>query len=111
MKNILLLLAIFTLPLGFASCSKNSPEEQAKKIISQTIEAMKSMNFDELQEIQEEEKAYLEKCSEKEKAAYREASMKLAEEYMGVLIKDTDLTPDDDTDSADDLDESDEKES
>lgn len=107
MKNFLLLLTIFTLPLGFAGCGKNSPEEQAKKIISQTIEAMKSMDFDELQEIQEEENAYLEKCSEQEKVAYREASMKLAEEYMSDLIKNVDLTPDNDTDSADDLDESD----
>lgn len=110
MKKFLLLLAIFTLPLAFASCGKNSPEEQAKEFVSRTREAMKSMDFDKLQEIQEEEQAYLEKCSEQEKAAYREASMKLAEKYMNDLIKKTDLTPDDDSDSVDHLDGSDEKE-
>ena len=65
------------------SCNKVTPEEKAKEFVDKQAEAIKNLDFNELQKIQEEETKYLESCTEDEKASYSKAVEKYYKTIFG----------------------------
>lgn len=85
-KFFLLVLVTLVLSFCFVSCGRPSPEAKAKEIIEKAKEAINTLDFVQLQRIQDEETKYLEDCTEEEKAAYRSAQEKYSKELMGEMF-------------------------
>ncbi len=85
MKKIIIMAAL-ALTMGFVSCGKTTPEEKAREMADKAVEALKSMDFDKLQALQDEETKYLETLSEEDKAIYNEALEKYSQELLGDML-------------------------
>ena len=85
MKKLFLFVALI-LSFSFISCGKPSPEAKAKEIIEKAKEAIKTLDFAQLQKIQDEETKYLEDCTEDEKEEYRTAQEKYSKELLGEMF-------------------------
>lgn len=79
----LLLPFLCALAILFVGCNTTTPEDKAKEFAKKAVEAIKNLDFNELQKIEQEQTKYLESCSDEDKTKYYETIKKYYKELLG----------------------------